>query len=416
MVGNNKIQTQTVVKKTQYSDLLRARNANAKSKKANKAKSQKVRQKTSAVPIARSTVMVQKSAPMRTIMRTGPRSELLMSLVSNEIGFHVLKRMRINPLSQDTFKWLPSIAQNFESFKFHKLCLRYETRCSTTTAGSVIMSPSYDSADSDAQAATESLLYENKGSKDFAVWKSENLLANVSSMNRLYKHHTCMSDERFKTTSQDPKTIDPGQIFIALDGVIASTFVGKVFLDYDCEFFEPHAPTEPVNRGGHNLQVNDCLINSLTPNYISNSASQLVNQSELASPVLKSAWDMYAQGELLPIVTGEYSAVVGKFLKDYNGICSWRGESQGGNTFLNSLIGFSIGDPTKPYNDPNDVIQTVNYSAIIDPSASVANATFDIVAKAGDYLKFRTPGMNTGTMINKFQLAGSSVLNGIGIL
>jgi len=340
----------------------------------------------------------------KTLMRTGLKSELFTSLdVTSSTEFVVKNRIRLNPLSRATFKWLPTIAQNFESYKFHKCRFRYENRCSSLTSGSVVMSPSYDAADSNAQAATEALLYQNKGTVDFSVWKNGVLELNCAAMNRLYKSHTCMSDERYAASTQDQKTVDVGQVFICLDGVPSNTFTGKIFIDYDVEFFEPHSPTEPVNQGGEVVVTVAPVSNTGTP-----FNSLPVSVLKEASPILKSLSDMVLENSQ-PNPTVSPTSIVGQFLKDYSGLIDIDMDGVG-LVPTNQAMAITQ-DPRRAFLPS---VQTVvdliaGTSPITNNTNTQMRSLFKIVAKAGDFLKFQTP---IATSISGFtaRLAGSTVV------
>jgi len=368
----------------QFSNLLRSQKA-----ASIKANNRPPRQSIAVVALTHDQVS---RGNMRQIMRTGPRSELYASIpTTTSLEYQLMHRIRLNPLSKGTFKWLPTIAQNFESFKFHKLQFRFENRCSTSTPGSIIMSPSYDSSDSSAQAATESLIFQNKGTKDFSVWKSGVLDVHCPSMNRLYKSHTCMSDERFNATTQDKKTIDPGQVFICLDGVPAATFTGKVFIDYDVEFFEPHAPTEPINQGGEAI-VN----NAVTPNASLQPFTALpsVVKQEL-SPIMKSLTDLVAEGLYVTPTVGNPNAIIGQFLKDYTGIMisDFDGSGLSGANLTYELTS----NPSTSFSGvgTTPVSFVTGTSGIIAATNAVMRGIYQVNAIAGQYLKMRSPSAAT---------------------
>ena len=342
---------------------------------------------------AYSVDQVSRGNGSRQLMRTGLKSELFSTLpTTTSQEFQLMHRIRINPLSKNTFKWLPTIAQNFESFKFHKLRFRYENRCSSLTSGSVIMSPSYDSADSNSQAATESLLFQNKGTMDFSVWKNGALEVNCAAMNRLYKSHTCMSDERYATSTQDAKTIDPGQVFICLDGVPAATFTGKIFVDYDVEFFEPHAPTEPVNQGGAEIVNQGITVNSSTPFGL----LPVIVKQEI-NPILKSLADLVAEGtQQAPIAGGSLnSSIIGQFVKDYSGLLNI--DYDGTGLTSSSLQLGTSPDPARGYAGAVSVpLVAGTFPMMNNPVLPTqARVMYDIAVKAGEYLKFRSPDATT---------------------
>lgn len=379
----------------QYSNLLR-------SKKTASMKAT-TRSRTSGAFVAKSVDQVSRGNGSKQLMRTGFKSELFATLgTTNSQEFQLMHRIRLNPLSRATFKWLPTIAQNFESFKFHKLRFRYENRCSALTSGSIIMSPSYDAADSNAQAATESLLFQNKGTVDFSVWKNGVLEVNCASMNRLYKSHTCMADERFAVSTQDKKTIDSGQVFICLDGVPASTFTGKIFIDYDVEFFEPHAPTEPVNQGGASVLQNNVIVNSSLPFFtLPTTVKQEIN------PIMKSLTDLVADGSQ-PSPTSLPTAIIGQFLKDYSGLMDLDIDGVGMSP-TNLNVGLTT-DPGRAWTNTEAYVPMLNgTNSVINAAFTQFRSLYQLTAKAGDYLKIRTPSV-TSIAGMTLRLAGSGII------
>jgi len=342
--------------------------------------------RTSVAFVARTTDQVSRGNG-KQLMRTGLRSELFKTMNPTAgLEFQLMDRLRINPLSKAVFQWLPTIAQNFESFKFHRLSFRYENRCSSSTPGSLIISPSYDASDSSAQAATEALIYQNKGTVDFSVWKNGVLHVDCKSLNRLYKSHTCMSDERFAVTTQDKKTVDSGQIFICLDGVPAATPTGKIFIDYDVEFFEPHAPTEPLNQGGEAVVQNGVIVNSSTP-----FNTLPTNIKKEISPILLSLTDLVTQG-LQPSPVGSNTAILGQFLKDYSGLLNLDMDGSG-LSITNLGLGLTQSSVRNWLNTESLVPLATGTAVMFNSGNTQARGIYSIAAKAGDYLKFRSPNV-----------------------
>lgn len=66
----------------------------------------------------------------------------------------------ISPTNSTVFPWLSSVAANYEMYKFKKLKFIYESFCSTSTSGSVIMAIDYDSADTQPANKQQLLAYE----------------------------------------------------------------------------------------------------------------------------------------------------------------------------------------------------------------------------------------------------------------
>jgi len=138
-----------------------------------------------------------------------------MTLVSPNLGFQNLARLRCNPASVATFRWLSTVAPSFEQYRFKKLKFEYIARCPTTLAGSVLMSPDYDAQD--GAPVSEVIQAAYKGSVEDVPWESNVLALEPALLNRAYKAHFTMTDTRFNATTQDENTIDAAQVFISSD-------------------------------------------------------------------------------------------------------------------------------------------------------------------------------------------------------
>lgn len=67
----------------------------------------------------------------------------------------------VNPGLLGTFPWLSRIAQNYESYRFELLDFIYEPTCSTTTAGTVILSIDTDAYDEAPVNKVQAMSYES---------------------------------------------------------------------------------------------------------------------------------------------------------------------------------------------------------------------------------------------------------------
>ena len=171
--------------------------------------------------------------------------------------FHINQNLRLNPGSQNTFKWLSQIAGSWEFYRFRKLKFRYVTRSNIGYSGSILMAPDYDAADS--APVTEQEMSSFRDCKEDAVWKNFTCLLNEASLNALYKKRVNMDDVRFSTTTQDKKTIDAGRFYVAED-VASPQLAGKLWVDYEVEFMTPQPLTlAPQSLGGINVQKSSGL-------------------------------------------------------------------------------------------------------------------------------------------------------------
>jgi len=308
-----------------------------------------------------------------------------------------IMRLRMNPGSKKSFNWLSTIAVNYEHYKFLKLEFHYLTRVGTTKEGSLIMSPDYDAEDGD-QAVTEQTLFSNKGTTDESLYKNHAVILSPAAMNRQFKSHSVMSDERFDTTDQDTKTVDAAQLHICLDVAdTAAMKFGKLIVKYIVELTDPQNPTEPTNKGGFAFnRVGGLAVNSTKPILtIVPIGSNIISDRGVINPAAA-----------IPSLTYP-TAVIGQFIKDYTGTLSTRTNGtniSGTNKFyvskesgMNTAAG-SPGETLLPGNSLMDLYGNVDANSY----------TVDIVAKAGDLLKVSSGLADT---FDRLRIIAGGVLN-----
>lgn len=266
--------------------------------------------------------MVTKQTPRITPTKEGcvvSNRELIATLITpSPAGWAVLKRYRINPGSGNTFPWLSTMANSWESYRFRKLKFHYIHRCSATVPGSLLMSPDYDAQD--GQPATEQLAAMQKGSVECSPWQDITLDLLPQSMNRTYKAHYCMSDSRFATTQQDEKTLDSAQVFISSDSDAGSATWGKLWVDYEVEFFTPQPPVVVTGTGGATLSLQNGLP-TVTGGLFQNAAADITINQDVQNPIFQAINNPNAgTGQLLKVlrdwsghVNASYESTTGLF-------------------------------------------------------------------------------------------------------
>jgi len=377
----------------QYSNLLRSQAAVVKAK--NEARSKKpisLVVSTTRAPIALASQLRFKAPQQRSLPNGGlcvSHCEFVGPVFkpSTNAGYadgqsiFQAMRLRMNPGSKATFVWLSTMAPLYESFRFRKLKIHYETRCSTTDRGSIIMSPDYDAADGQI-ALNEQLLFSNKNTVDDAIWKHVTLKLDPAAMNRLYKGHPCMSDLRYASTNQDQKTIDPAQVFVCVDSDAGSAFkYGKIFIEYEVEFFDPQNPSENPSMGG--------FVAAPTPSSISvNSSSPISAVQNLLN--WRIADNVLTPTTSLPEVTVYPTAVLGRFARDYQGVLD---DYLAGTGPANATSYYLGSDFSTPAGTGNDTL--VNMQSLVNTAGTLIRGTGRISALAGQYLKVKTPTWTT---------------------
>lgn len=292
------------------------------------------------------------------------RTELVdasMQFVVAGSVFDVFKRLRLNPGSQGTFPWLSGVAKNYESYRFKKLRFTFITRCSTSSEGTLYLSPDYDAAD--AQPTSEVVLANNSDTKESPVYRNVTVVLNPEKMNRLYKAHSVMDDARFAGTSQDVKTLDVGQLFIAGEFNFNPQKLGKLMVEYEVELYEPQQPFIPASQGGASIVLPKTVINAGVAN---------VFQSQPTAGTLTQTENL--QNILAYLPTSSYPGPnLAKFLRDFEGWVTTNQYNDGG--------GVITGNPDLLLN--NSPVGNTWYSGTGTLSAM---ATSFINAKAGDVL------------------------------
>ena len=388
----------------QYSNLLRSQAAVVKAQ--SKPGKKTIALKAVSVPVAKASQLRYRAPVQRSLDNGGlnvKHCEFIGPVYkpATQVGYQdsvgqlfQALRLRINPGSKSTFNWLSTVAPLFENFRFKKCVLHYETRCSTSDRGSIIMSPDYDAADGQI-ALSEKLLFSNKNTVDDTIWKHVSLRLDPSAMNRLYKGHPCMSDIRFSTTKQDQKTIDPAQVFVCVDTDNNAAFkFGKIFIEYDIDFFDPQNPSESPTLGGFSSSLGSFITGGSTKpiSGAQNLTAWKIDQSTI-TPTTS-----------IPEVTYP-SAVLGRFNKDFEGLLATQLKGTGLGAAANYYVG---SDPLGSAGSGDDTL--ISLASLVNTAATLIQGQGKMSALAGQYLKFSTPGWATFSEIDA-TLGGLSVAN-----
>lgn len=171
--------------------------------------------------------------------------ELCQTVTTNSSDdFVVAFALPLNPGQSTTFNWLSTQAIGWEQYKFHKLRFRYLTRVSTTNSGSVMLIPDYDAADSAPTSEFVASSYED--CREDVIWKDIVCVLDPKGLSGMYDRHF----NRFGALDPnlDIKTYDVGRLFVAHIGTgSAPVQIGKLWVEYDVEFFKPQLPPSGVS-------------------------------------------------------------------------------------------------------------------------------------------------------------------------
>lgn len=156
----------------------------------------------------------------------------LVAPLSGTSGFTASK-YSLNPGIVGTFPWLSTIAADFKQYRFHRLKFHYITRCGSSTAGSMILSPFYDPKD--PAPTTETQATDTQDAVEDAPWKDFCCALDINALFELGPRKLIRSS----ITGGDLATYDCGNLFACTtDG--SATNWGKLWVEYDVELFVPH--------------------------------------------------------------------------------------------------------------------------------------------------------------------------------
>lgn len=142
----------------------------------------------------------------------------------------------LQPGNASVFPWLSTQAAAWERYKFHRLSVEYVPRCATSQPGSLILSPDYDAADDAPVSEPAACSYADAVS--CVPWSPAVLRCNPQSM--LGGMTTKFVRVGVLKNNLDIKTYDSASLFVCADVASAAATWGKLWVDYDVEFFTPH--------------------------------------------------------------------------------------------------------------------------------------------------------------------------------
>lgn len=163
--------------------------------------------------------------------------ELLVSSIPGSTTFTVQNSIYLNPGLVNSFPWLSQQAQNWEQYRFLKLNFEYIPIASTAISGDVMLIPDYDPTDPMPQTELEAV--NSLGAMAFPVWQHTVLKLDPLALHAIGPRKFL----RDQVSASDLRTTDCGQLFVCTNNCAGTTGVGKLFVDYEVEFFVPQTKT-----------------------------------------------------------------------------------------------------------------------------------------------------------------------------
>ena len=165
--------------------------------------------------------------------------ELVIVQIVGATTFSVKNFLRLNPGLAATFPWLAPQAAQWEQYTCHRLIAEYIPIAPSSTQGDIILSPNYDA--SDPQPTTETQAGNNFGAVTDSCWKRVDLPLDPPAMMGLGPRKFV----RASAVAGDVKTFDVGTLAVCVNNGSGAVAFGKLYLDYDFEFFIPQNDPSP---------------------------------------------------------------------------------------------------------------------------------------------------------------------------
>jgi hypothetical protein len=134
-----------------------------------------------------------------------------------------------------TFEWLNAVVRRFERYRFRKLNFCYETSCSTTTAGEVMLIPDYDASDSAPGFKAVAMAYRDATRSQ--CWQPSCMRANAESLRALPAWNVGSGSV---VSGQDIKMSNVGNLFLCVQGTADNTStLGELYVEYEVDLMTP---------------------------------------------------------------------------------------------------------------------------------------------------------------------------------
>lgn len=162
--------------------------------------------------------------------------------VDKHTDFTVGVDLSINPGNNTFFKWLSTIARNYELYKFHSLRVLYETDLPTSNAGAVALGVDFDAADLPPQNKQEFMTL--AGSVRSPVWMECKIDIKRINPERADKFRFIrLANNQTPPEGTSILDFDLGRFFFAAFAAGANLLCGELYVEYDVEFKTPTIPT-----------------------------------------------------------------------------------------------------------------------------------------------------------------------------
>ncbi len=264
------LKRQSAVRKAKAarSNALAKRKRPAPTNRAGRAKLNELLNSTAVAPVSYSTrVQTFRPKVVPTINGTRVRHrELLKDTVNGNMTWSSTATgcglYQLNPGLAVNFPWLSSVAQKWEQYRVHSLCVEFVPTSATSSPGEIILTPIYDA--SEPAPDSEQHAVDDAGTVADSVWKRVRIDFDPKAM-------MCPGPRKYVRSVQiagDIKNYDVGYLFVSVNNCSGGGAIGKLYIEYDIEFFVPQFEAPP-NRLLYSTQ----LTNAGNETYTTNTAT-----------------------------------------------------------------------------------------------------------------------------------------------
>lgn len=135
------------------------------------------------------------------------------------------------------FPWLSTVADAFDQFAVHAINFEYQPSCSTTTQGTVALSPVYDSA-SPVNDLNKTEILQRVDTTRSALWSPQKCQLNKKKLQAFAKSHFIRHGPL--NGNLDIKTYDPGRLDVYHESASSNgEDTGELWVTYDIELQNP---------------------------------------------------------------------------------------------------------------------------------------------------------------------------------
>lgn len=156
--------------------------------------------------------------------------ELMSTITPVTAGFEIAVSIGINPGLINFSPWLSGIAAHFDLYRFDRLEVHWVPSVSTSAPGQALIAIDYDSNDSPPSTKAQMMTFD--GAISTSLWQPS--VFHAKSRSQFAKFQFVRTGSETNVTDYDL-----GTMYLATDGVTATTALGDFYVEYTVRFKRP---------------------------------------------------------------------------------------------------------------------------------------------------------------------------------